>query len=181
MCVCVSFLSVLLCVFLSDVWFVTLTGCESHLIDTPVWKEPTTGSLCLLPACIAFSITFPRHHLKFLYVVFLCISPHHLILLLYGAHVMNMSKWLPWRKRSFFRKHRKKFSFPLLGKRALFYFLIHKTFLHFSVFLFQLQLYSGNSEAWTHTFRYCTHQSVCCNSRCVSVITVEILFDVCVS
>ncbi|XP_051736087.1 utrophin isoform X2 [Ctenopharyngodon idella] len=29
---------------------------------------------------------------------------------------MNMSKWLPWRKRSFFRKHRKKFSFPLLDE-----------------------------------------------------------------
>lgn len=133
---CVSFLSVLLCVFLSDVWCVTLTGCELHLIDTSVWEEPTTGSLCLFPACIAFSITVPIHHLKFLYVVLLCISPHPLILLLYGADVMNMSKWLPWRKRSFFRKQRKKFSFPLLGKRALFYFLIHKTLLHFSGFFF---------------------------------------------
>ncbi|XP_050952994.1 dystrophin isoform X3 [Labeo rohita] len=27
-----------------------------------------------------------------------------------------MSKWLPWRKRSFFRKHRKKFSFPELDE-----------------------------------------------------------------
>uniref|UniRef100_A0A9J8AP75 Dystrophin-like n=1 Tax=Cyprinus carpio carpio TaxID=630221 RepID=A0A9J8AP75_CYPCA len=29
---------------------------------------------------------------------------------------MNMSKWLQWRKRSFFRKHRKKFSFPELDE-----------------------------------------------------------------
>ncbi|XP_058618771.1 dystrophin-like isoform X6 [Onychostoma macrolepis] len=29
---------------------------------------------------------------------------------------MNMSKWLPWRKRSFFRKQRKKFSFPELDE-----------------------------------------------------------------
>lgn len=160
LCVCVSFPSVLLCVFLSDVWFVTLTGCESYLIDTPVWEEPTTGSLCLLPACIAFSITFPRHHLKFLYVVFLCISPHPLILLLYGVDVMNMSKWLPWRKHSFFRKQRKKFSFPLLGKRALFYFLIHKTLLHFSVFCFSFSCTQVILKL-EHTLSDTAHISLC--------------------
>ncbi|KAI2650014.1 Utrophin [Labeo rohita] len=51
-----------------------------------------------------------------------------------------MSKWLPWRKRSFFRKHRKKFSFPELGC----------------------------SEALTHTFRSCRLRSVCVDSRSCS-------------
>lgn len=74
-----------------------------------------------------------------------CLSSAYLhppvLFYLYGAHAVNMSKWLPWRKRSFFRKQRKKFSFPLLGKSALSYFLIHWT-LSLSLFVLFLTSHS---------------------------------------
>lgn len=102
-----------------------------------------------LPACIAFgSISLLRHHLNFLYVVFLRIFLHPHKLLLYGVDVMIMSKWLQWRKRSFFRKHRKKFSFPQLGKTPFFYFLIHKLFLYSASLWFSCSLlcFTCNSD-----------------------------------
>ncbi len=152
--------------FLSDVWCVTLTGCKVHLIEKHRLERNPPQLLCLLPACIACSsITLLGHHLKFLYIVFHCISPHPLILLLYGANVMNMSKWLSWRKRSFFRKQRKKFSFPELGKSALFYFLIHKTLVHFWDVSFRLQVILKLVHA--HSDPLDSDQPVCCDCRSV--------------
>lgn len=152
--------------FLSDVWCVTLAGCEVRLIKKHRFERNPPQLLCLLPACIACSsITLLGHHLKFLYIVFHCISPHPLILLLYGANVMNMSKWLLWRKRSFFRKQRKKFSFPELGKSALFYFLIHKTLVHFWDVSFRLQVILKLVHA--HLDPLDSDQAVCCDCRSV--------------
>lgn len=161
---CLCFIT---CVFLLDVWCVTLTGCEVRLIDKHRFERNPPQLLCLLPACIACSsITLLGHHLKFLYIVFSCISPHPLIFLLYGANVTNMSKWLQWRKRSFFRKQRKKFSFPELGKSTLFYFLIHKTLVHFSDVSFRLQVILKLVNA--HVDPLDSDQAVCCD--CKSVI-----------
>lgn len=78
---------------------------------------------------------------------------------------MNMSKWLSWRKRSFFRKQRKKFSFPELGKSALFYFLIHKTLVHFSDVSFRLQVIRKLVHA--HLDPLDSDQAVCCDCRSV--------------
>lgn len=72
----------------------------------------------LLPACFALSsISFLHHHLAsrvlFLFRQLLHPSSGFFSQFLHDVGA-NMSRWLPWRKRSLFKK-RKKFDFPLLG------------------------------------------------------------------